>query len=323
MTNEECSHDRSKSVSVFYCSLCEDEQHRRKEADAKEAPALREQVRTLTAANAVMLEVVRDLPVFFGKVSAALAQYGISATLEPSPEAKAILATQHPGAALLAEMDGLRRQVETLTAERDSLQTHLQEANATKGDMLKGADTLRAQAERAEMVLGEVATTLGFSGHPDGMVTFASTLRARVAELEAERDRWIEAAPLTPDESTPEDAERNIQRIVEARHMAERERDDARAALATARDAALEEAAQVSEAAEAKTPGMRVGLHIVAGRIRALKAQPARRFVEAERVARTLAKWLADLKSVNPEFNDPESHALLSDVGIDADEVKP
>lgn len=137
-----------------------------------------------------------------------------------------------------ASIPDLREQVRTLTAERDNLQTHLREANDTKADVMDACDALRA----------------------------------RVAELESERD--VERAMRLERETLLAGAREREEIAQAAVAQAVRERD-------TARDAALEEAKQELTRLDVRgVPWMFSGILALLDR---LKAQPARRFVEAEK----------------------------------------
>jgi chromosome segregation ATPase len=99
----------------------------------------------------------------------------------------------------------------------------------------------------------------------------------RIAALEQEVDDWKEASNLVGSDGdtarvTPAHLSADLQ-ARDAELATAREQVERLGLLAQeARDAAFEEAAGVAESAEATPPGMRVGLHIVAGRIRALKS---------------------------------------------------
>lgn len=178
------------------------------------------------------------------------------------------------------ENRALREQVRTLTEQLTASEERGRMILDAKNDMLDSvraqARTLTAERDEARKQSEQYAAALMDAGEALGVravsattvATEARALRARVAELEADVQMWRDATEcLGP--------------------MAARE------ALATARDAALEEAAQRvdatrGDAREAADMNCALVLGQVARDVRALKAQPARRFLEAERVASTL-----------------------------------
>lgn len=63
------------------------------------------------ADNAALLELVKDVPAFLEGVAASCLRRGLGMEFEPSPALMSAISNPHPGAALLEELEGLRKQV--------------------------------------------------------------------------------------------------------------------------------------------------------------------------------------------------------------------
>jgi hypothetical protein len=120
-------------------------------------------VRALTADNAALLEIARGVPAFLAQACAALRPYGINAEFTPAHELIAALAAEHPGAAMLAEMESIKSTLDAAGVP------------STPGE---------CEVDERPLTLGERVALLVRSR--DNRSAEAGSLRARVAKLEAE-----------------------------------------------------------------------------------------------------------------------------------------
>lgn len=295
-----------------------------------EMEALRQQVRTLTADNAALLTELRDSTMRVDKYDDARCWCEFPRDFETERHDTYCLSMRetttapHPGAALLAEMERLREQVRILTEERDDVAdvaeqlrntvrareagelaalAERDEARARVAELEADSDYLRARREEANAA----HILLDRAGESPAQSNIAERVRALLAKREtlvSERDAF--RARVEEEKAARETAEHERGELRAGLAEALNERDDAVAkaaiwerAASLAREEALEEAAQSVERADDGVP-----LQMLADDgIRALKAQPGRRFVGAEEVR----KVLRDLRDSYPGWGEHES----------------
>lgn len=236
------------------------------------------------------------------------------------------LANPDTVAALVREVQHRREQVRTLEADNAALVAHAQEAAVLVRrwwmEPIRDDDT----PERAEAFIA-TSEALASSPHPGAaLLAEMEALRARVAELERE----AEAHRLRVAEEVA-----NALSAEKAQRAAEVERDEARAkatiwerAATIARDAALEEAALKADAASTGArevdgdDGASWCAGVIADNIRALKSQPGKGFVDAEKVRDVLARVRAARQYGSSAYDTGWRDATLSvgrDLGLTLD----
>lgn len=324
----------------------------------REVQQRREQVRTLEAANAclrstlhmhpsaALLDEMTSLRARVAELDGLRGQLAIAHAFSDDMQARVddleselrlanVAADTANGAA-----DSLRQQVHALTEERDDTVVKLTSERSnlrarvaeSEGDLarleeracgtcdpspyvtpearkvakvLADVDSLRSDVTRlteerdvAKLALSDVAEALDWKGHHDLMATFVSTLRARVAELEARNAK--------------SENERGLALLAKQEH----ER-----AASRARDAALEEA-RLAAKRRLYELGLSASLCIEAAKvIDALKFQPARRFVDAEEVAKVLRAVRSDARRITDRR--PVVDAIAKRLGLTLDGEKP
>lgn len=170
-----------------------------------------------------------------------------------------------------------------------------------------------------EMTKEELADMLA-KMKDDGLRIYGEHLSSHIAALEAKAEKLAGEAEILREENKRLDAACGM--LSHDVTLLERERDDANTKATSARDAALEQAALAYEAWAAEN--CQTDSPTPDGRIRALKSQPARRFVDAAHISDVLSQVAFDTGAGRVDGGGmPVLLEIARRLGVPVDEVSP